>query len=175
MPVLRPQWYVFAATPNCESRICKALGRQAIEALAPRTVQFVRISRRRVVETDGPVFPGYVFACVWGPLWRRLRTIPHLRPQPLAMDGEPYRLSAADVAYIRSLAAMPPTDPRAPIAPDRYKAGELVKFTGGPFEAHRGTVDTGDADDGAHVRTLVALFGKLAPYCAPREWVERAA
>jgi transcription antitermination factor NusG len=172
MSVLRTDWHIFRTAPRCEDRVREALGWRAIEAIAPRVQQFERISRRRKVLTDAPMFPGYVFAHMCGPLWPRLSTVPGLYPRPLALNGTPYRLLASDVAYIMGLQLSPPADPDAPPAPDVYRKGERVDITGGPFMSFQADVGR---DNGPTVELVVMLFGRPTPYNALREWVRRAA
>lgn len=172
MPSLRTDFHIFRAVPQCEAVVCKVLAKRKIETLAPRTeaFEYERVGRSRSrVWTSQPVFPGYVFASIRGAQWGMLRLVPYLHPQPLALDGTPYRLTEADVDCIRSFDGV--ADPRKPVEPDKYRNGETVCITSGPFERHKATVD---ADFGAEVHVLVQLFGKMTPYRAKRDWIERA-
>lgn len=171
MVLCRTSWYVFRVQPQFEEHVKDELGWRAIDALAPRTRTFERISRRRRIERDAPAYPGYVFACVFGPLWPRLQRLPKLHPQPIAMDGVPYRLTVDELAMVRHLQAHPLTDPRAPVAPHVYQAGELVRILQGPFAKFEATVD---ADKGRKVQVTTRVFGRPTPVTVPRHWVEAA-
>jgi transcription antitermination factor NusG len=171
MGVVRTDFHIFRAAPQCEAIVCKVLKRRGVEAIAPHTAAFERVGKSRSrVATSQPVFPGYVFASIHGRQWGGVREVPYLQPQPLAFGGTPYRLTEADVACIRGFDGI--TDPRAPVAPRRYVSGELVRILQGPFASFKATVD---ADKGRKVHVSAQIFGRPTPVTVPRHWIERAA
>lgn len=173
MPVLRTDWHVFQVVPTTEGTVCKVLTkRRGIAAMAPVTRGFDRVGRKnKMVFTCRPLFPGYVFASIAGPQWGMLRLVPYLHPQPISMDGVPYRLTETDVAFIRELQEHPIADEREPPAPHVFKAGELVRILQGPFAQWQATVD---AVKGRKLQVSAKIFGRPTPVTVPKHWVEAA-
>ena len=169
MGAVRPDWYVFLAAPQCEAAVQRTLGNRGIAAMVPHTEHIERVGKSRSrVRVAQPAFPGYVFAEVAGRQWGLIRLVTYLHPQPLAMDGAPYRLSADDVAYIRRLQDNPPAHPQAA---RKYMPGELVRILQGPFAEFRASVR---ADKGRKLHVSAQIFGRPTPVTVPREWVEAA-
>src|SRR5678809_117282 len=147
--VLRTQWQIFRSW--CTDTALSVLRKRGFEALAPRTQTFERISRRRLVETDRPVFPGYLFAEVRD--WGRMHDVPCMDPRPLCLNGEPYRMLSRDVELVQRMQDRPPADPGAPVPVQGLKKGSTVRILQGPFATFKATVDE---DKGDRVRLLAS-------------------
>lgn len=154
-------FFVLRCFTGREKLACEQLAQQGIHALAPRTRTFERISRKRIVATDAPLFPGYLFARISDKQWTKLQEVPLVSRHPLMTDGRPHKLSAADVAYLQELALNPPRDPRDP---RRIGVGDRVSVVAGPLQGIGGTVA---ALVGRHVQMLADVLGRLtiSPDC----------
>jgi transcription antitermination factor NusG len=148
-------YFVFRCFTGREKLACEQLAQQGVHALAPRTRTFERLSRKRIMATDAPLFPGYVFAKVGADQWPKLQEVPLVSRHPLLTDGRPHKLSAADVAYLQELALNPPRDPRDP---KRIGVGDRVSVIAGPLQGVGGTVA---ALVGRHVQMLADVLGRL--------------
>jgi transcription antitermination factor NusG len=163
-------WYIFGARPRREGQASEQLAKRGIAAMAPRTRTFERLSRKRVVACDQPVYRGYVFASP-GDQWGRLREVPTLNPKPLGMGDKPYRMRHQQVDEVAELVRNPPPDPRDPYpygkadpnAPP-FAPGARVVIASGPFAPFLGKVEVMKIVAKRWVaRVDVMIFGRPTP------------
>lgn len=162
-PSMRVERYILRSFVNRERTTTEELGRYGITAVSPRTREFKRVSRNRIVAINKVAYPGYIFAEMRQDQWGKLREMPQA-PRPLMLDGRPYALRQADVELVDSMIANPPVDPldpykgKDPIASPFFK-GQKVTILSGPFASFKATVERVKK----RVRVVVDLFGRPTP------------
>jgi transcription antitermination factor NusG len=161
-------FYVVRCASGREKTACELLAGRGIQALAPMTRQFEIVSRKRIVSTECACWPGYLFVQLADSQWGDLKGLSLVNPQPLTADGEPYVLTAADVAWLEEMARNSPRDPRDR---RRMQAGDAVSIVRGPFSGQRGTVAQRVSN---RLRVLVAMLGRMTAVYVDEQQLELA-
>lgn len=165
-------WLVFRSGPRMEKAAVKQLTRLGVAAMAPRTRQFERVSRKKIRAFDAPLYPRYVMAAPTPGQREQMRNeVWTIHPVPLTSGGKPYQLPRAQVEAVGDLVANPPPDPRDPYPygkPDAdtppFQAGQAVKILNGPFASFQGVVEVVKiAAKKWQVRVEVLIFGRPTP------------
>lgn len=112
--------------------------------------------QRRKVETERPIFRGYIMVPLnraWS--FGRIHSMPGLRERPFLMFcGQPAVLSAADVERLRGAESALKD---APIQGLPFKVGDQVRILEGPFALF--AAEIARLDDAARIELLMDMLG----------------
>lgn len=160
-----PRWYVIETQPNCEHKARVNLIDQDFEIFLP---VYLRTSShaRRVRTVLAPYFPRYLFgsfdayATRWGAIQNTrgvLRLLSDLDSKPLAVP-EGY-VEALQLRQARNGGTIKLTDAEVAC---RFRAGDQVRITDGPFTSFNGTVERLETDnkEGQRISVWVEIFGR---------------
>jgi len=145
---MRAERYILQVRPQREREAKERLALRGITVAVPHTRTFERVSRKRIIRCDEPVFRGYAFIKATPEQLPRLREVDCVCPHPLMVDGQVRPMTASERAYIAQTLRRPPADPRDPYPngkPDPkappFKVGQPVKvMKQGAFLGYAATV-----------------------------------
>lgn len=175
------QWIAVRTKPNREAWAGENIFRQGYKFYLPRFKERVISKKTRRLEwVVRPLFPGYIFVFTPGP-WRWLTgtfgvsTVVCVgdTPAPLPKGTvEKIKRGEGDDGYI-----ILPGTPR----PSKFRPGQLVRITEGPFQGYEGAVD--EQFFGLHqgstsqqrIGVLLNLLGRRTPVLVGEESLETAA
>lgn len=153
---------VYQTPPQKERKAQAELERLGVTSVVPMTTVFPRVrhhtKRRATVTRDIPTAPRYLFTDP-GHAYER-----HTLPSGITLS----RIGSAASADVDRL-DLRRTQPYAPV--ERFKPGDRVRITGGPFSGHTATVD---GPRGTGWRVTASLFGRPCPLALADNYVEAA-
>lgn len=181
------RWFVVRTNPNCEDRASRSLSLAGYGTYVP-VMKRERQERRskRWVENVRPLMTGYMFVEMpAGPYdWYSLRQCQGVKGVLGVTDGRgetvPFPVSSRLVERIMAAQLSLMFDDtrearvrRGEAAATKYRRGDLVTVTKGPFVSLPATVDHVRAN--GTVEALVSLFGRLTVMELAPDQVELAA
>jgi len=126
------QWWVLQTRSRAEKSLARQLSRQNISFFLPLFERRRRVLRRLVC-TQIPLFPGYLFLC--GTEEERRKSL-ESNLVARCLDVADQKGISTDLARIRDL-----IDSGAPLAPEaRLRPGMQAEIRSGPLAGHRGQV-----------------------------------
>jgi transcriptional antiterminator RfaH len=159
-------WYVARTNPRREHQAAASLSRRGVQVYLPILRKKARAGRR-----DWELlFPGYLFARLEIPSaqWLAARSAPDVA----YFLGQPDQPSALPDELVDALTARMERVNRDG-GPPRFRPGERVAITGGPFRFLEAVFDRQLSADGRS-RVLVQLLQRLVPVELPEDHLERA-
>jgi transcriptional antiterminator RfaH len=134
-----PLWHVCYVEPRTEIRACEDITDElGFEAYAP--VERLKRPVRGVLSAiERPLFPRYIFVGVdpYRQEWQRLLDIAGI----LGTNGAPGCVPAAWIAMIRKMEECGVFD-RTKVEPDKFKIGDIVRVSEGPFSGLTGRIES---------------------------------
>lgn len=160
------KWYVIHVISGHESKVANTLKQridaaglesQISEILIP-TKEKITVSRGKKKNVKERLFPGYVLVKMeLGDLtWHTVRNTPGVTSF-VGTGGKPTPLPPDEVESITKFMTM-----EAPKFESRFKVGDSVKVTSGPFKEFLGKVVKLD-DDKGRVKVMISVFGRETP------------
>ena len=148
-------WYALYTKPHKEQQVHDSLHQRGFNVLLPLQRA---VKRGRVVPTSQPLFPCYLFANfdihetgLYPVQWTQgLRTV-------VSFCGEPAVVDDNIIAYITSRLSAEVD----PWQKGRFKPGDPVRITDGPFKDLAAVFDGGLSGSG-RVRVLLSILGQQA-------------
>ena len=132
--VLRPCWYAASTRANHEKNVAEHLSARAVEHFLPLYTSVRRWKDRRV-RLQMPLFPGYVFVCIY--LRDRLRVLQIPSVSSLvSFNGSPAALPEAEIIALKTGLEL-----GVQVVPHPYlNVGRRVRIVAGPLEGLEGIV-----------------------------------
>jgi transcriptional antiterminator RfaH len=162
------RWYALYTKPKKEQQICALLQQRDIEAYLP---VLPVLKKTGVVETKEPLFPCYLFAHVdpdvvglagmgWLP---GMRSVVNFCGDPAVVDDEV-------IDFIKRRLQVS-SEPESHL---RFKRGERVRITSGPFQNLEAIFDSKLSGSG-RVRILLTIMGQVTSCETNEEFLKKAA
>lgn len=157
-------WYALYTKPHKEQQVHDLLEQRGFSVFLP-CLQVFR--KGRVVQTQEPLFPCYLFANfnlsetgLYPVQWTQgLRCV-------VSFCGEPAIVDDAIIDFIRKRVSVPLGS-----EPSRFKPGDYVRITQGPFRDLAAVFD-GKLSASGRVRVLLTVLGQQARCEVDEEWLE---
>ena len=158
-------WYALYTKAHKEQQVHDLLQDRGFSVFLPRLSV---IKKGRIVQTREPLFPCYLFAHVdlhesglYPVQWTQgLRSV-------VSFCGEPAVLDDAVVDYIKARLC----DGIGAIGPSRFKPGDLVRLTDGPFRDLAAVFD-GTLTGSGRVSVLLKVLGQQARVEVKEAWLQ---
>jgi transcriptional antiterminator RfaH len=158
-------WYALYTKPRKEKQVYDSLQHRGFTVFLPLRPVF---KRGRVVQTSEPLFPCYLFANfdiretgLYPVQWTEgLRTVVGFLGEPAIVDDD-------IIAYIKSRLSAEVD----PWQTGRFKSGEAVRITDGPFRDLAAVFD-GKLTGSGRVRVLLSILGQQARVEVSEDWLQ---
>ena len=160
-------WFCLYTKPRMERRVHQLLQGQGLESYLP---ELARSSRDRRLGISRPFFPRYIFARMTLPedtSW--VRWTPGL-VRIVNSDGVPIPIQDA---VIRALQEQVQSLAGTQASQTRFRPGERVRITAGPFKGYEGIFDRRLSGEN-RARILVQFLRRETPYEVETEWIDSA-
>lgn len=188
----RPRaWNILRVAPHMERRVRDTLAEAGLQVYVPIEKRWprgfhrmTRAEKMRARPLTRPLIPGLIFALL--PDDESLDIARANKAAKLMNDGEgPVKVRALEVGSLILFEAFHAFDEtwtppgvrrgkrRGKGAVSRWKSGQRVKVTEGPFAGFLGTIMRADRAD--RIEVLVSIFGRTSPAEMDEDWVEEAA
>jgi transcription antitermination factor NusG len=161
------QWYVVRSKPRREGYAQDQLLRRGVETFLPRILE---AAGPRLEPTVGPLFPGYLFACIdllsqynsviWAPGVRSF----------VAFGEVPAPVDPAVVEFLRERGG----DEGVVRVVRTFHDGDVVRIVRGPLGGLVGVVE-GEVSGQARVRILMEILRRRTQVSVPVQMVEHVA
>lgn len=159
-------WSVVRVAPQQETSVARACGL----LLPPVETWLPRVPDASGQPTKRLVMSGYVFCKdVTEPQHAQLRAIPGVR---LGQHEVPQAIAADQIAEMLGPDIETAPEPE-PIV--RWRAGDVVRVTSGPFEGQTGVVERAEQAGSGSISVRVNMFGRLSLVTCERGALEMAA
>lgn len=160
-------WYCLYTKPRMEWRLTDTLTQKGLEVYFPELPRSARDRRRGIRR---PFFPRYIFCqmhvpddLAWVQWTPGLLHVLRIADQPAIIEDEVIaRLRERLDTHSEHLKRF-----------GRYKQGERVKLTQGPFKGLEAVFDTKLSGEG-RARVLVEFLQRTTPYQVRTEWLTKA-
>jgi transcription antitermination factor NusG len=167
-----PLWHVVYTDPQAEKRVLHDIAHDlSFEAYTP-IERFAKRVRGRLTDIERPFFPRYVFVMVdpYRQEWQRVLDIDGVADvlgQPaLGSDGAPSHLPAGCIEAMRHAEECGLFD-RTPTSPNKFKVGERVLVSEGPFAGFNAVIEEfiaklHSATASKRAKVLVEFMGRMS-------------
>jgi len=157
-------WYALYTKPHKEQQVHDLLQQRGFSVFLPRLQLF---KKGRVVQTKEPLFPCYLFANfnlhetgLYPVQWTQgLRCV-------VSFCGEPAIVDDTIIDFIKKQASTMLSS-----EPSRFKPGDYVRITKGPFKDLAAVFD-GKLSASGRVRVLLRVLGQDARCDVDEDWLE---
>jgi len=148
------RWYVVRTESRREKRAALEIEAMGVTVFLPLHYEFVKDGKWYKPEARGPLFPRYIFimARQRSP-WGKIRDARGVERVICKTDGTPVPVPYRQMRFIRTRHKR---GEKKRIEP-KFKQGQRVRVTNGPFESFEGTFD-GSAQN--RVKVLLSIFGR---------------
>lgn len=155
------RWFVVETWSSREASAGVAIAKLGFRVSIPMAYRYQRDGRWYVPEEDGPLFPGYIFVLFdprdiganWGRIMDEERKAKGVIGVIRNTIGDPIPMRYKTIRAIRTRGRRP----EKRVATSRFKKGQEVRITEGPFTGFAGLFDVSAQK---RVKVLLNLFGR---------------
>lgn len=177
----RLRWYALRCeTKSAVAKVEKAIKQMGITQLIPRAFRMEKRGKWMVAVDDGYLFPPFIFVAMRAPghwktrnsaLWGQLADLPGVAEimGNVARDGDRTPI-AIPYDEMRKIRTKDRAGERRRVEV-RYKEGQRVRVTAGPFTGFEGVFDQPEKE---RVKILLNIFGRSTPVVVAEDEVRAA-